>query len=167
MESPLIFNSEIQQVVCVSCQIAVPKSNLERHLAQTQHHQEHSLIIRKGWVESFQNVIVSLPSEAAAQTDYRLEIPNLKTVKGFQCSECDHRLGNQAKMRTHLVESHQSRGKRGRPPKNTLTTTESTGRWSEHWMQTVFGPNSPHHKYFIVRKAHSEVLEQVPREREK
>src|SRR3954465_12161374 len=108
MESPLIFNTEIQQVLCTVCQIAVPKSNIERHLAQTRNHREHSLSIRKRWVQAFQAVIVSSPTEAAGQPDYRLEIANLKIIRGFQCSECDQRLGNQAKMRSHLVERHQS-----------------------------------------------------------
>ena len=150
MNSPFIFVESLGQVVCNTCQVAVTKVNMERHLTDSRIHREASAADRRSWVAEHEGRTANEPARSAERPDGFPELRELRTVQGYQCEGCGARSGSQKQMRKHMVKVHDLRGRSGR--RSAFQKAEKGNGWSIHFMQSVFGPKSPHHRYFIVTR---------------
>jgi len=179
MDSPFIFTDQIQQFICKVCKFAVPANSLTRHLQDSKLHREQPAGTRKRWVEECASRSAQAPENCLASyaVDGAFEVPELPTIRGYRCRTCDYRSAAQKKMRQHLNQKHGVKISSGRPkghgyseekgagevlvnpgsPDASLPELRRTEHWAEHWMQSIFGPQSPHHRYHVVKKRRAEV----------
>ncbi len=148
MKCPFAFHDELRQVICEVCGLAVPPNRLNEHLRRVKAHGEAPSTVRSEWIGEHARREASKPETAARQPDGRDEIVALRTVECFQCRNCVSRFSSSKTLRRHRTREHGVREAAGRRRKST-GAERSDGRL---WMQSVFGPSSPHHQYFTVRK---------------